>query len=461
MKDFNLIEIACAVGGRLDHAMGRELVKGVFTDTRKPINKGIFFCLEGTNFDGHDFAKQAEELGAGAIVARKKIDVEIPVIYVTDTVKALNDLASYYRGFFDIPLVGVTGSVGKTTTKDMTSLVLATKFNTIKTQGNLNNSIGMPMTLFSIDESTEAAVIEMGMNHFGEISFLSKVARPTAAIITKIGTSHIENLGSRENIMKAKLEILDGASKDAPLILNRDDDLLSKYVSQKRRVIFFGINDRFSEVRALKVKLGDKSSDFQIEYRSKRYNVHLPVAGMHNVYDALAAFSAGIALGVDLEAAANAFTGYKPTGMRQQIEEIAGITLIEDCYNASPDSVEANLVTLSNMKATRRIAVLGDMLELGDTSEQSHYRCGQSCVKNNVNILFTYGVKSQATVRGAKDAGLRFAYNSDSETDLARSLATMLLPGDVVLFKASRAMKLENVISDLKEKLKKKYKVSE
>ena len=238
MKTLCLSEIAAAVNGTFTADCS---FKNIYTDSRKPIKGGLFVALEGERFDGHNFIKNAENDGAAAVLCRKQVETSLPVIYVSDTKKALLDIASYYRGLFDVKVVGLTGSVGKTTTKEMTALVMASEYNTIKTQGNLNNDIGMPLTIFTIEEDTQAAVIEMGMNHMGEISALTAVSRPDVGIITNVGVSHIENLGSRENILKAKLEILEGMQKNSPLVVNGDNDLLSQIECDDYNVIFFGI----------------------------------------------------------------------------------------------------------------------------------------------------------------------------------------------------------------------------
>ncbi|MCD7775111.1 MAG: UDP-N-acetylmuramoyl-tripeptide--D-alanyl-D-alanine ligase, partial [Clostridiales bacterium] len=417
--------------------------KGVFTDTRKAVKGGLFVALEGEKFDGHDFIGKAEELGAAAVLCRKNINAGIPVIYADDTKKALLNLASYYRGLFDIPVVGITGSVGKTTAKDMTALVAGTKYKTVKTQGNLNNDIGMPMTIFNIDDSTEAAVIEMGMNHKGEISALTAVSRPTAGIITNVGVSHIENLGSRENILKAKLEILEGMKKGSPLILCGDNDLLKTVKNNDYDIMFFGIENTNCPVFADDIVLSEQSTSFKILYNNKKYDVFVPIAGVHNIYNALAAFSAGVKLGVEPEEAIEALKNFEPTGMRQKTEKHGGITFIEDCYNASPDSVKAAVSILMTSEGSRHIAVLGDMLELGDYSENAHRACGELAASKGVDMLFAYGEKSVFTAEGAKNSGMEKVYHFTDPKDLSESLLSTLKPGDAVVFKASRGMKLE------------------
>ncbi len=448
MKTLNTSTIAAAVNGR---AVGEADVCAVFTDSRKPVNGGLFIALEGDNFDGHAFITSAVKSGASAVMCRKETDADIPVIYVENTKKALLDLGAYYRSTFDIPVIGLTGSVGKTTTKDMIALVAGAKYNTLKTQGNLNNDIGMPLTLLSMDENTQCAVIEMGMNHLGEISRLTRASRPTVGVITNIGVSHIENLGSRENILKAKLEIIEGMEKGSPLILNGDNDLLSTVMSERFKVVFFSITNPVCKIRADDIKEDGLFTEFTVSAYGEKVRVRLPAIGVHNVYNALAAVAVGRELGISLSECADALGHYVPSGMRQNIVNKNGITFIEDCYNASPDSVKATLNTLSKINAQRRIAVLGDMLELGSFSENAHRLCGEYCASAGIDILFTYGEKAKDIAVSAKDHGMKNVESFADEDELSSRLASVLKEGDAVSFKASHGMRLENVIKKVYE----------
>lgn len=450
MKTLTLSEAARAVNGKL---VGDGSFTGVYTDSRKPVKNALFIALEGEKFDGHDFIKSAAENGAAAVICRKATDVSVPVIYVEDTKKALLDLAAYYRSLFDCTVVGLTGSVGKTTTKEMTALVLASEYETVKTQGNLNNDIGMPLTLFNLEETTEAAVIEMGMNHKGEISTLTNVSRPDLAIITNIGVSHIENLGSRENILAAKLEILEGMKKGSALIINGDNDLLSTVDCDDYDIVFFGIENEKCNVRATDIEMSDSSSVFNILYNGEKYRCTVPVAGIHNIYDALSAFAAGVKTGIAPEKAACAIADYVPAGMRQKTVVKNGITFIEDCYNASPDSVKAGINTLSAMSSERKIAVLGDMLELGDYSETAHRETGAYAAEKDIDVLFAYGNASEYTFEEAKKCNIKEVCHFTEQNELAEALSAFIRSGDAVLFKASRGMRLENVIQYIYEKL--------
>lgn len=427
----------------------------VCIDTRK-ITKGcLFICIKGENFDGNDFAEKALEQGAAAVICNSYAVCGEPAIRVEDTRKALLALASYYRSKFDIPVVALTGSVGKTTTKEMTALVLSGKYKTLKTHGNFNNEIGLPQVLFKLDGDTQAAVIEMGMNHFGEISALSKAAKPTVGLITNIGVSHIENLGSREGIFKAKMEILDGLAPNAPLVVNGDDDFLEKIDDiQGHRVWKFGIHN--GDFRAENIRQDEENTSFDIVFSGGRESVLLPTVGIHNVYDALAAFAVGCLLEVDSASAALMLSRYVPEGMRQKLVKTGGVTFVEDCYNASPDSMRAAVDTLLSLEGTRKIAVLADMLELGGISEQAHRDIGCAVGEAGVDYLLAYGNHSRWMVQGALGKGIRHADFFETKEAVADALAELIEQGDVVLFKASRSMKMEEVIHSVYDRWEKK-----
>lgn len=442
MKTLTIREIADAVGGATT-AQGS--VTQVCIDNRCVQAGCLFVCIKGERFDGHAFAKSALEQGAAAVLCAQ--DLSLPEqILVPDTRVALLELAQYYRSLFAIPVVGVTGSVGKTTVKEMTAAVLGAKYNTLKTEGNLNNEIGLPRTLFRICEQTEAAVIEMGMSHLGEISRLAKAAQPTMGIIGNIGVSHIENLGSQENILKAKLEILDGMPQDAPLILNGDDPFLYGAKVTGRPVYYYGIDNPYCRFKAYNIEQTPSGTRFTVDYGCGEQAVELPAMGRHNIYNALAGFTAGFLTGVSPEAAANALAGYAPAGMRQRLHTVGRIRFVEDCYNASPDSVRAAFQTLHDMQAARRIAVLGDMLELGDVSDEAHRQSGVLAAQQGTDILFLYGEQSKKTASSALECGVRTVKHFEDKACLAKELLSTLQPEDVVLVKGSRGMKLEEIL---------------
>ena len=443
MKRLTVKEIAAAVGGLAGFDVE---IDEVCTDSRALTPGCLFVCIAGDNFDGHSFAKTAAENGAVAVLCSRDTGCANQII-VGDTREALLKLAGYYRRLFSIPVVGVTGSVGKTTTKDMTHAVLSSKFNTLKTEGNFNNEIGLPKTLFRLDDSCEAAVIEIGMSALGEITRLSKTAAPTMGIIGNIGVSHLEKLGTRENILKAKLEITDGMDIDAPLILNGDDGRLYGAKIPGRPVYYYGIDNKFCRFKAYDIETDGEGSAFTLDFGCGEQRVRLPVAGIHNIYNALAAFTAGFLISVEPEAAAEALSRYEPTGMRQRTKRCADITFIEDCYNASPDSMKAALSTLAGIRAEKRIAVLGDMLELGSVAQETHRQTGLLAAQFGIDAVFTYGPLSEETAGAARQGGLGTVESFDDKDVLAKRLLEMIQPGDAVLVKGSRGMKLEDVLN--------------
>lgn len=276
-------------------------ITSVCRDTRDVSPGSLFICLEGDRFDGHAFARRAQECGAAAILAHKKVDADIPVIMCENTRRGILDLAAYVRSLKKIPVVALTGSVGKTTTKEMITLVMSEKYNTLSTIGNLNNEIGLPLTIFRMDEDTEAAVLEMGMNHFGEISNMSKCARPTMAVITNIGVSHMENLGSRAGILQAKTEILHGMEKGSCVIINGDDEYLSNADLRGFRPVTYAIENPCADFIARHITPEEAGTGFDILHDGRDYSIYLPAIGLHNIYNALAAFAVGWLNGVEPE----------------------------------------------------------------------------------------------------------------------------------------------------------------
>lgn len=453
MKAFTLQEAAAALG--LPQMQAQATLADVCTDTRKIQPGSLFVCLRGERFDGHSFASQAAQLGAAALLVDHPVDADVPQLVVTDTGKALLQLAGWYRRRFQLPVVGLTGSVGKTTTKEFIALVLGAKYNTLKTQGNLNNEIGVPQMLFRLEDSHTAAVIEMGMNHFGEISRLTRAVAPTVGLITNIGVSHIENLGSRAGILQAKLEILEGMAPDAPLIVNMDNDMLRTVKLGDRPLLTFAIDDQSADFTATDIAEQGSTTTFTVHHSAFTQPVTIPTVGIHNVYNALAAMAVGYVTGVDPAAAASALANYVPAGMRQNLVQVGGVQVIEDCYNASPDSMRAALQTLGKLPVRRRYAVLGAMLELGDYAKEAHTQVGKMAAENGIDGVLAYGADAAYIVEAAKQAGLENARQFDTKEALAQSLAQQVQPGDGVLFKGSRGMHLEDVMHTVYERWEK------
>lgn len=453
MQKMLLSEIADAVGGALKGE--DKTVSSICTDTRTIEKDSLFVCIKGENFNGHTFAQKALENGAACVLSEEKVDCE-NVIYVKSTRQAQLDLAAHYRKKFKIPVVGVTGSVGKTTTKEMISCVLEEKYKTLKTEGNFNNDIGVPRMIFRLDESYDAAVIEMGMSNLGEISVLTKAVMPTCSVISNVGVSHIENLGSRENILKAKLEILDGMEKGSPLFLNGDNDMLSSVKNSDYKIITYGIDGTDLDFTAENIESDGEKTVFDVCTEDIRQKITLPCVGIHNVYNALAAFAVGTYHCVSPEECACALEKYIPSGMRQKIVRKNGIVFIEDCYNASPDSQKASLNALLSIEGKRHIAVIGDMLELGTYSEKAHRDVGIFAAEKKTDMLFAYGKESLYSAQSARESGLENVFHFSDKEKLSEAILSTLQEGDVISFKASRGMRLEDVIKMIYEGMSKK-----
>jgi len=424
-----------------------------FSKDTRTIQKGdIYIGIKGEKFDGNEFWKQALDNGAEAVIIQ---DIEITevekerysnkiIVKVEDTLKALYEIAKYKRSLYDIPVIAVTGSVGKTSTKDVIASVVSSKYKTLKTEGNNNNNIGLPLTILKLKDH-EAMVIEMGMNHFGEISLLTDIARPTLAVITNIGTSHIGNLGSRENILKAKLEILEGMIVPK-IIINNDNDLLHKWYEKNKNKIeihTFGIQNE-SELTAKDIKLKEESSEFLAKSPSGLVKINVPVGGEHFVYNALCAIEVGHILGI---ADDNIKKGIEKFELTKKLAN--GAILINDAYNASYESMKASLNFLARHTGKRKIAVLGDMFELGEYTEELHRNVGKEVVKNGIDILICSGENSKYIIEEAKKSKNLKIYFMNNNEQIVEKLTQELRNGDVVLVKASNGMKFFEICQKL------------
>ncbi len=443
MKALSLQTLAKAVNGRL---IGEDRqVTSVTTDTRKLSTGCLFVALKGERFDGHDYLKVAAENGAAALLTEKPIDLPTPQVVVDDTRKAYRDMAEYYLHTFSMPVVAITGSVGKTSTREMVAAALGIRFHVHKNEGNLNNDVGLPATVLTLDEGYTAGVYEIGMNHEGEIEALSKILRPDVSVITNIGMSHIENLGSRENILAAKLEVLAHMKEGAALIVNVDNDLLGTL--SVPGLVTYGINVP-ADYTAREIATVESGVTFTCVHKGTETVTSLPVVGIHNVYNALAAIAVAGQFDISPEQAAKGLADYHNVGLRQHIEQVGKLTLIEDCYNASPDSMKAGLDTLRTVAKQRRIAVLGDMLELGSYADEAHRVVGEYAGAR-VDLVLTCGEKAAFIAERASEStkALHFA----SKDELAVCLPSLLSDGDTVLFKASRGMKFEDLIEVVRQ----------
>ena len=461
-------DILKATNGKL--IVGNEdLICENFSKDTRTIQKGdIYIGIKGEKFDGSQFWKQALDNGAEAVIIQN-IDITSDekekysnktIIEVKDTLKALYDIAKYKRSLYDIPVIAVTGSVGKTSTKDVIASVVSTKYKTLKTEGNNNNNIGLPFTILKLKDH-EAMVIEMGMNHFGEISLLTDITKPTLAVITNIGTSHIGNLGSRENILKAKLEILEGM-KTPKVIINNDNDLLHKWYEENKNKIeihTFGIENK-SELTAQNIKLQEESSEFvaisnscennESVKKSSSVEIRVPVGGEHFVYNALCATEVGNILGISDEQIQDGIANFELTKKRMDIKKLEnGAIIINDAYNASYESMKVSLEFLVKHTGTRKIAVLGDMFELGEYSEELHRNVGKEVAQNDIDILICAGENSKYIIDEAKKNKNLQIYFMNNNEQIVEKLTQELRSGDVVLVKASNGMKFFEICQKL------------
>ena len=449
MKELTLKQIADWCGGKVSARFEHLRVSRMQSDSRKVRSGDLFVALKGAKADGHDFAETAINHGAVAALVSRPISEKLPSIEVEDTLRAYGDIAAGYRKLTGVKVVGITGSVGKTTTKEMTASVLEAAYHTAKTEGNHNNNLGLPMTIMDMPENTEVAVLEMGMNHSGEMEYLSSIARPDLAIITNIGTMHIEHLGTREGILQAKLEIMRGMPDDGAGVFNGDEPLLWNIRAiGKHKKYYYGIENHACDVTATDIVELDDGVRFVVHGFGQQFELFVPMLGRHAVYNALAATTVGLLLGVKAEKIQARFSSFHNTGMRQKIYVKNGVTIIEDCYNAGPESTEAALDVLAGIKTDgRRIAVLGDMLELGNRSAAEHYRIGRLAV-GKADLLLTYGEHSVRTLTGAITGGMnpKNTDHFDTHEDMAHMLKMRVSEGDVVLFKGSRGMRMEKVL---------------
>lgn len=448
MKELSLKQIAQWCDGRLAPEFAALTVTGVQSDSRHVRPGDLFIALKGERTDGHDHVKSALSAGAVAALVAKPMP-GLPVIEVEDTLRGYGAIARGYRKLLGIRVVGITGSVGKTTTKEMTACVLETSFRTARTDANHNNQLGLPMTIMDIPDDTQLAVLEMGMNHAGEMEYLSCIAQPDYVVITNIGTMHIEHLGTREGILQAKLEIVRGLADDGVCIFNGDEPLLWNVRSSgAHKKYYFGIENDACDVIASDLQELDDGMRFRVTGFGHQFELFVPVLGRHTVYNALAAVTVALLLNVKPEKIQMQLCAFQNTGMRQKIYVKNGVTIIEDCYNAGPESTEAALSVLEGIKTDgKRIAVLGDMLELGNRSAAEHYRIGRLAVKA-ADMLFTYGHHSLRIITGAITGGMnpKNAEHFDTHEDLAHMLKMRVNEGDVVLFKGSRGMRMERVL---------------
>ena len=461
MKDITIKDILISTEGILITGNENLICKEFSKDTRTIKEGDIYIGIKGENFDGNIFWEKALDNGAMGVIVQDiefdKKDIERyqnkVIIKVKDTLQALYKLASYKRDIYDVPVIAITGSVGKTSTKDLVANVVAQKYKVCKTIGNNNNNIGMPFTILNAPNDAEAFVLEMGMNHFGEIHLLSKIAKPNICIITNIGTSHIGNLGSRENILKAKLEILDGA-KNPYMVINNDNDLLHKWYQENNNmnVKTYGINEK-SDMQAKDIQLYENNSEYKIKINNKEEKIRVPVGGEHFVLNSLCAIAVGELLNIENEDIKKGIETFSLTKNRMEVIELKDkIKIINDAYNSSVESVKASLAYMNNLKSNRRIAVLGDILETGEFAEKLHRKIGEVVCENNVDILICSGKNAKYIIESARENGFdetNMYYFEDKE-EIVDLIKQIIQTEDVVLFKASNGMRFFDIVEKLK-----------
>ena len=455
MINLKISDIINSTKGELVLGNGNDVILNFSKNSKEIPSDGLFLAFKGEKFDGNDFCYDAITNGAKACLATRfnestfKLAKEknVDLIKVSNTENSVIEMAKYIRSIIDIPVVAITGSVGKTSTKDLISSVMSEKYKVLKTKGNMNNLIGLPLTILRMKDE-QCLVVEMGMNHFGEISKLTRIAKPTIAVITNIGTSHIGNLGSRENILKAKLEILEGLQGNT-IIINNDNDLLHKWYLQNKdnyNIITVGINAKDSDYVAEDIKCGEEKSTYVLKTKDGRIqNICVPISGEHFILNSLCAIAVGDYYKIPLNRISE---GIEKTELTKQRMEILyaknGATLINDTYNANYDSMSAALKYLENVKDKRKIAVLGDMLELGNYSKEFHEKIGKEM--KNVDILITVGNNAKFI---NENANVKEKFHFNNNNDAILKLKEIIKKDDIILFKASNSMKFIDIVNSL------------
>ncbi|MCR5833854.1 MAG: UDP-N-acetylmuramoyl-tripeptide--D-alanyl-D-alanine ligase [Selenomonadaceae bacterium] len=449
MNKLSLTEIIQVTGAKTN-SIDEIYFDDVTTDSRKITSGCLFIALKGERFNGEDFAEDALKKGAAAVMVGKTAE-EITggvVLRVDDTLVAYRQIAGSWRSRFDIPVIAITGSNGKTTTKDLTAAALNEYGNIKKTSGNFNNEVGVPLTLLGITPNHRAAVVEIGMRGLNQIKTLAKYVRPTIGIVTNVNETHIELLGSIENIAKAKSEMVEAIPKGGTVILNADNPYtlaMKDSANDGVTVLTYGIENR-ADLIAKDILIGSVSTEFILVYKDKEYLFEIPMLGRHNVSNTLAAIAVGLTLGLTVDEIQRGISSLTTTKMRFEVISRDGITIVNDAYNASPASMRVAIKTASEIYSGRLIAVLGDMLELGDIAEEVHMEIGTELAENNFDTLITLGSLGQFIAEGARNAGMKNVFVYATHEEAARKILEIVRHGDTILFKASHVMHMEKII---------------
>ena len=456
---FTVKDVLGAVKGKLLSGNPEEILTGISTDTRKIKNGELFVAIKGGNFDGHSFILDAVAKGAGGVLVQEggitNANFKLPdvsFISVNDSIRALGDIGNFHRSRFNIPIIGITGSNGKTTTKEMLSAILSKKFNTLKSFGTENNNIGVPLTLMRLNGEHKIAVLEMGTNHLGEIRRLSEIARPTAIIITNIGPSHLEYLEDVDTVLKAKLEALEYMDKDGKIILNADDDCL-RTISSTPKTVWFGF-DKEADFYADKINLEPDGINFRL---NGEWDISLGVLGRQNVHNALAAIACAWDFGVAIDDIKDALKEFKVPNMRMEVKRFGDIKIINDTYNANPQSMKQAIEALRDMVTEgRKVLVAGDMLELGTFSGRFHHLVGKQAAESGIDLIVAVGKLAEHVAEGAQEAGMsqRKIKLCAVTKEACEKMGSFIKKGDTILVKGSRAMKMEGIVNELELQFK-------
>lgn len=471
MKELTIRQIAEGAKGEIKRGHEDDVVKKIVIDSRTAKQGDLFVAIIGENQDGHNYVRQAAEAGCRAFLlsdekaAEELSDAfrEASVIRVKNTTKGLQELSRYYLNRFNVKKLAVTGSTGKTTTKEMLYAVLSAKYRTVRNPGNYNNEIGMPLTAFMVEDDTEAVIFEMGMSSLGEINVLADIVRPELSIITNVGTSHIEYLKTRENILKAKMEITDFMTEDDVLIVNSDNDFLttksiSACMQEKYRenykyggnfdIITAGENGKADCVLSHRADRGEDGISFRLSFQGESEEFQLPLLGAHNAFNAMLAVAAGMKCGISMDQAAKRLAGMEPESRRLAVEEKNGVKLIDDTYNASPDSMMAAIDALMSIEGRRKVAILADILEMGDVAEEYHRSVGEYASQKKADVVISIGPNAKFIAEGARSAtrgGVGRIIWHETKEPLLDAISQIIKPGDVVLVKGSNGMKMTEV----------------
>lgn len=457
MAMFTDAEVVLATGARILQQGRRDMLyRNVTTDTRTVGEDDLFAALKGEKFDGHDFIEQAVSDGAAGVIvedaARLYPDGDYTIFVVKNTRKAYQDLALFHRRRFSIPVVAVTGSAGKTSTRALIATVLEQKYNVLQTEKNFNNEIGLPRTLLQLTKEHGACVVELGMRGLGQIKELADIAEPTVGVVTNVGKSHIELLGSQAQIARAKGELVEALGSDGTAVLNQDDKRVAAMAGKcKGKVVGFGIiND--APVMAGTIKNSEKGLSFTCRCFDQVIDVHMAVIGTHNVYNALAAVAVGRLLGLSEHQMQKGLAEYKGVPMRQELVNIDNVVFVNDAYNANPASMKEAVDTLVTLTGGRKIAVLGGMLELGDWAEKEHEKIGTYLADKKVDVLIAMGDEARFMAKTAKAAGMNEVYTVMTHAEAAAVLRRIMRQGDTVLLKGSRGFAMEKILPYIERK---------